>query len=68
MPTLPTLTVTQAQADRLLAAFGSTAAYKEWLKDALIGYVIHQETKTQVQAVQDSAKTADKDLRAQITT
>ena len=45
MPTLPGLTVTQAQYDRIVAAFpGSTlakkaVAYNEWLTNALIDYV-----------------------------
>lgn len=35
MPDLPTLTVTQAQADRIVAAFGSVANYRTWLKEAV---------------------------------
>ena len=43
MPTLPTLTVTQAQADRMLAAWGDTESYKVWLKEQIIKYVIEWE-------------------------
>lgn len=43
MPDLPTLTVTQAQADRLIAVFGDVAAYKAWLREALKGYVLAAE-------------------------
>lgn len=43
MPDLPTLNVTPAQADRLLAAFGSVAKYREWLRKALQDYVIVSE-------------------------
>lgn len=32
MPNLPTVSVTQEQADRILAAFGSVASYTDWLK------------------------------------
>lgn len=45
MPTLPTLTVTDAQATRLLAAFGSVENYKAWLKEALIARVVEHEAR-----------------------
>ena len=45
MPNLPTVTVTQAQADRILEAFGGTVdiavpAYKEWLTKSVRDYVL----------------------------
>ncbi len=43
MPDLPTITVTQAQADRMLSAWGSAANYKTWLKQMIIDYVLSQE-------------------------
>jgi len=44
MPDLPTITVTQAQADRLLAAFpGGVATYRAWLKTTLAAYVTERE-------------------------
>jgi hypothetical protein len=36
MPDLPTLTVTDAQAARLLTVFGSAQAYRDWLKATII--------------------------------
>ena len=43
MPTIPTLTVTQQQADRVLAAFGTVPAYKRWLADSIRDYVrVHE--------------------------
>lgn len=45
MPTLPTLTVTDAQAQRITAAFGSVANYKAWLKSQVIEYVLHYEER-----------------------
>jgi len=45
MPTLPTLTVTQAQADRMLAAYGSQSEYTSWLKNAIIDFVIAKENQ-----------------------
>lgn len=39
MPDLPTFTVTNAQATRALAAFGSTFQYKVWLADSVRKYV-----------------------------
>lgn len=43
MPTLPTLTVTQEQADRMLAAWGSAAKYTDWLKQEIIEFVLNKE-------------------------
>ena len=37
---LPTITVTDAQAQQLLAIFGNAASYKEWLKRELRTKVI----------------------------
>ena len=43
MPTMPTIDVTQAQADRALAAYGSVANYKRWLADSVREYVVTKE-------------------------
>lgn len=43
MPTLPTITVTQAQADRMIAAFGSSAEYTKWLKENIVEFVLNKE-------------------------
>ena len=43
MPTMPTIDVTQVQADRALAAFGSVANYKRWLADSVRDYVVNKE-------------------------
>ena len=43
MPNLPTISVTQVQADRMLAAFGSVAEYKEWLRQQIILKVVDFE-------------------------
>lgn len=43
MPTLPTLTITAAQAERCLAAWGSVAAYKAWLRDMVATHVLATE-------------------------
>lgn len=52
MPALPTLTVPQAQLDRIVAAFGTgvpqteaVARYKEWLRLCVIDYVTNYELK-----------------------
>ena len=55
MPLLPTVTVTQAQADRILVAFGvdqatAVIAYKEWLVKSLREYVIAKTTQQLVEA------------------
>lgn len=43
MPELPTITVTDEQATRMLAAFGSAEAYREWLVEGIKDYVVTQE-------------------------
>jgi len=50
MPALPTLTVPQAMADRIIAAFGpnmtqqeAVARYKEWLRRNVVAYVEEAE-------------------------
>ena len=51
MVQLPTLDVSQAQVDRLLAVFAgpngtqaeAVANYRAWLKDSLVNYVLQQE-------------------------
>lgn len=43
MPDLPTLTVTQEQADRMLAAFGTVANYRTWLRNNIVSYVQAKE-------------------------
>ncbi len=35
MPDLPTITVTAAQATKLLELFGDVPSYKKWLKEAI---------------------------------
>jgi len=46
MPNLPTLTVTQAQADRMLATYGDVDTYKEWLRVQIIDFVLRAEART----------------------
>lgn len=43
MPALPTLTITDEQAARCLAAWGSAGAYRAWLAGQVRGYVRAQE-------------------------
>ena len=64
MPTLPTFTVTQTTADRLLAAFTDATAedgsaltaveaYKEWLRRNLINYVLTTEARANTSSLED---------------
>lgn len=43
MPDLPTLTVTDAQAQRIQNAFGGVAAYREWLRAQIKQHVLLSE-------------------------
>lgn len=53
MPTLPTITVTQAQADRIILAFGTDqttaiAAYKDWLTREVRAKVLAQAMEAHI--------------------
>lgn len=61
MPTLPTLTVTQSQADRLLATFGSVDAYLSWLITKLKAAVMEAE----IEAIRQQAQAAIEAKRAE---
>lgn len=71
MPTLPTLTVSQAHFDRLVNAFPGTtlaekdAAYKAWLTNLLIDYVMNKELQTLEIAFQTQRRAAEVDLLEQ---
>ena len=53
MPTLPTLTVTDAQVERIKAVFGSVDGYKEWLQQALAEKVVlYEEIQKAAELVQ----------------
>ena len=67
MPTLPTLTVTDAQANRMIAAWGSTAAYKEWLKEQVIQYVIRREADAQAKTLANQQVSSEQTLRNDLT-
>jgi hypothetical protein len=43
MPNMPTFQVTDAQAQRILAAYGDADAYRAWLKRAIREHVIAHE-------------------------
>lgn len=45
MPDLPTFTVSDTQAQRILNAFGSVQNYKDWLSENIKSYVFHHERR-----------------------
>lgn len=61
MPDLPSISVTAAQATRLLGVFTNAAGYQKWLKQALLDETLRREARrlheianTQVKAGLDS--------------
>jgi hypothetical protein len=58
MPALPTLTVTDEQANRMLAAWGSAENYSAWLKSEIIEFVLNKEANERYRAwsAQEQAK------------
>jgi hypothetical protein len=63
MPSLPTFTVTDAQAQRLLAAFGSVENYEEWLLRAIVGYVLSFEAEEINAQARDLIRAKENELR-----
>lgn len=55
MPDLPTFTVTDAQAQRLMRVFGTPAAYREWLRRQITAAVKEFEAKEQERLVREYA-------------
>lgn len=66
MPTLPTLTVTDAQATRMIAAFGSAEAYRTWLKEQIIDYVVAKELEVKKVQKENELKTLDATARSEL--
>lgn len=60
MPTLPSLTVTDTQLAKCVAAFGDAAGYKAWLKTALRDEVLRRESRR----LDEAANTAKRDALA----
>ena len=67
MPQLPTLTVTDVQAARIIAAFGTVEAYKEWLKERLINHVLDVEDQAENQAYAEKREADRAEFKASIT-
>ena len=62
MPTLPTLTITQAQLDACVAAFTDANGYKTWLKAAVRDEVLRRESRR----LDEAANTAKRDALAAV--
>lgn len=62
--TLPTLTVTDDQAQRILAAFGSEADYTRWLIEQVNGVVLTVEARMLDEASNEAKRVALADLEA----
>ena len=60
MPTLPTITVSDANAQRMLAAYGNEAAYVKWLTDSIVEFVLNKEAvdRQRVWMEQENARRA----------
>jgi hypothetical protein len=63
---LPTLSVTNAQAQRLLAAFGDQAGYRRWLKRALLDEVDRREARRLHDEANTSVREALEQLRGEL--
>lgn len=66
MPTLPTLTVTQAQADYLLGVFGTQQAYRDWLLRQLKGEIMRTEMESARADAQAMVEQRRVDLEAKL--
>lgn len=68
MPDLPTLTVTDAQAVRMLAVFGDVATYKAWLRSRIVAYVLEQEQRRMAVEALEAQRAALGALRVELET
>lgn len=66
MPDLPTLSVTQAQANYLLDHFGSVEAYKAWLLEQIKKDVMAAELLVARQDAQEYVEQKRLDLQARL--
>lgn len=66
MPTLPTFTITDDQANRILAAFGDVATYKQWLKRQIIQEVLRHEAKGMRDQVEGQIASMQDQVSAQL--
>lgn len=66
MTDLPTISVTDEQAARLLAAFGTVDAYRTWLRARLVDYVLDQEQKRMAAEALAEQRAALDALRAEL--
>lgn len=60
MPNLPTISITQAQLDKCVAAFTDAAGYRAWLKAAVRDEVLRREARR----LDEEANTAKRDALA----
>ena len=60
MPSLPSISITQAQLDKCVAAFTDAAGYRAWLKAALRDEVLRREARR----LDEEANTAKRDALA----
>lgn len=56
MPDLPTISVTAAQATKLLNLFGSVDEYKRWLKEAVRVEAIRRHTVVEQEAANEAVR------------
>lgn len=63
MPSLPTIDVTQAQADRMLAAFGSAALYRQWLRRQIVAVVVEAEARNRAESFRATQEGARRQAR-----
>lgn len=68
MRDLPTLTVTDSQAGRILDAFEDRAAYLAWLRKQLVEYVINVEQSRMQADALEQQRQAVTALRAELDT
>jgi hypothetical protein len=66
MPTVPSYDVTQAQADRMIAAHGSVAEYRAWRKATDIAFVVEKERLARLKAFGDEQRARDEQTKVEM--
>ena len=63
MPMLPTEEVTAAQAERVMAAFGSVGIYLAWLRRQVVEYVISHEQRQQAEEFRTQRQGIEQEIK-----
>lgn len=63
---LPTISIRDEHADRVIAAFGDVTAYKAWLREQVVSYVVGVEQRAMQAEALEQQRAAAAALRTEL--